>query len=203
MTSQKTIVPFAILAVLAAACGGSPSATTAVSTPTPRRSAPPTSLASAGPIVTGFGATEAAWNSNHTADSKYAPGAVYDPDPNVRSGDRYDATMHTDGHVLGYTMNLPAGTTVDAAKAAVLREFPSDASIIWFVARDSCALLEVKSALLGSALGDPKIGDAEGMALIELDTVHPDGTSSYDPRNINEGLFGLGSFATSGDAPAC
>ncbi len=37
------------------------------------------------------------------------------------------------------------------------------------------------------------------MASVEVDTVHSDGTSSYDPNNVNEAILMLGSYATAGD----
>lgn len=120
--------------------------------------------------------------------------------------------MHSNGRVLGYTMNLAPGTTEAVAKETVLREFPTDASILWYTvnpagsaqaANGACGQMEVKSAELGLALSDPAIGDAEGMAFIELSTVSSDGSSGYDAKNINQALFLLGSYATAADAPAC
>lgn len=184
------------------ACG----ATTSSATSNPAASTAPT--ASPAPVITGFGATDAAWNAHDTADSDFAPGAAYNPDPNLpkingHTGARYVATNHTNGRVLGYMMNLMPGTTLDAAKATVSQEFPSDASFVWFAARDTCAQLEVKSATLGAALSDLKIGDPDGLAFIELDTEHSEGTASYDPKNINQAILLLGNYATAGDAPAC
>lgn len=185
------------------ACGSS---TAGSGTPTPTATTVPT--ASARPAIIGFGATDASWNAHHTADSDFAPGAAYDPDTNLpkingHTGARYVATNHSNGRVLGYMMNLMPGTAVDGAKASVLQEFPSDALVMWFAVKDSCAQLEVKSAILGAVLSDPKIGDPDGMALVELDTVHSDGSASYDPNNINEAILLLGSETTTSDAPAC
>ncbi len=164
--------------------------------------------ASPSPAIIGFGATDASWNAHHIAASDFAPGAAYNPDQNLPkingyAGARYVATNHSNGRVLGYMMNLMPGTTVAAAKASVLQEFPSDASVIWFTARDSCAQLEVKSAILGAVLGDPNIGAPDGMAFVELDTEHSDGTASYDSKNINQAILLLGNYATAADAPAC
>jgi hypothetical protein len=77
------------------------------------------------PQVTGFGATDAAWNASHTADSEFAPGAVYNVDPSLPGSTRTPArstpqVMHQDGHVLGYDCHFPlalAGTASGRACA--------------------------------------------------------------------------------------
>jgi hypothetical protein len=160
------------------------------------------STPSAADDITGFGATDAAWSSRHTEDKAFAPGAVYDADPSVYSGARYVAVNHSNGRVLGYTMNFPPSPAT-AVKAEVLKEFPSDASILWFSVRDTCAQFETKSAKLGAALGAPAIGDPDGMVFVEVYDVHSDGTSTYDANSINQALVMLGNYATSADAPAC
>src|SRR5487761_32961 len=163
-------------------CGSNAASTT---TSPPVVSAAPTKSPSS--ALTGFGATDAAWNAHHTADTDFAVGAAYNPDPNLpkingHTGAHYVATNHSNGRVLGYMMNFTSGTSVATAKTSVLQEFPADASIIWFAVRDSCAQLEVKSAMLGAELGDPQIGDPDGLAFVEVDTVHSDGTATYDPN---------------------
>jgi len=40
--------------------------------------------------ITGFGATTEAWNSAHTADTRYAPGAAFDPTLGLGSDERYN-----------------------------------------------------------------------------------------------------------------
>lgn len=191
-----------LAAVILVGCGSSESTPTAQTTPT---KPPASSLASPTPAadgIVGFGATDAAWTAHHTEDKAFAPGAVYDADPSVYSGARYTAVSHSNGRVLRYTMNF-APSPVSIVKAELLKEFPSDASILWFSVRDTCAQLEIKSAKLGGALSDPAIGDPDGMAFAEVYDVHGDGTSTYDANSINQALTMLGTYRTSADAPAC
>src|SRR5215471_10916959 len=85
------------------------------------------------PEVTGFGATESAWNATHTADheGKLDPTAVYNPNPslpevNGHMGSEYTSVLYTDGHVTGYEYHT-VGTPIGAIKESVLRQqFPSD-----------------------------------------------------------------------------
>jgi hypothetical protein len=180
--------------------------TPATATPTLTPTIAPT--AAPAPVLVGFGATDAVWNANHTADSDFAPGAVYNPDPNLptingHTGAGYVTVQHTHGQVLGYGMNLLPNTGIEAAKATTMGEFPGDAAILWFMVKDTCAQMEVKSPAVGSALSDPTIGDSLGLVFIELDTVHTDGTASYDAQNVNEGLVGLGRYNTAAEGPAC
>lgn len=205
MIRLVTLLP-AIL--LIAACGSSSPATSEAATPTATPKALATTTSPPADAITGFGATDASWNAHHTADTEFAPGAAYNPDPNLpqvngHTGAHYVATNHTDGRVLGYTMNLMPDTGITEAKASVISEFPSDASIVWFGVKDSCAQMEVKSAILGFALKDPAIGDAGGLAFVELDTVRSDGSSTYDANNINEALLMLGRYMSAADAPTC
>ena len=122
---------------------------TATATATAKATATQAPTASPSPDITGFGATDASWNAHHTADLDFAPGAVYDADANLpkingHTGARYVATNHSNGRVLAYSMNLMPGTTIVAAKASLLTEFPLDASFLWFSVKDTCAQLEVK-----------------------------------------------------------
>ena len=192
-----------LAAVILVGCGSSESAPTAQATPSKATGLPSTaSTPSAADDITGFGATDADWSAHHTEDKAFAPGAVYDPDPRVYSGARYVAVNHSNGRVLGYTMNF-VPSPVSAVKSEVLKEFPSDASILWFSVRDTCAQFETKSAKLGGALGPPAIGDPDGMVFVEVYDVHSNGTSTYDANSINQALVMLGNYATSADAPAC
>lgn len=193
-----------LAAVILVGCGSSGSAAISPATLNKATGSPSTtsSPSSAAEDITGFGATDAVWSAHHTEDKAFAPGAVYDSDPSVYSGARYVAVNHSNGKVLGYTMNF-APSPVSVVKAAVLKEFPSDASILWFSVRDTCAQFETKSAKLGAVLSTPAIGDPEGMAFIEVYHVHSDGTSAYDANGINQALVMLGNYTTSADAPAC
>jgi hypothetical protein len=134
------------------------------------------------PSVTGFGATDAAWNSSHTADPHSLPGTAYDPDPSlpkVNGGvaDRYYAVQHEGGTVTQYEYRF-ANVPIAAAKAGVLRtEFPLDAKIKWFAVKRGCAQMMVTSKTLGRGLG----------ALVEFSSEPHD--NLYNPRVVNDALF--------------
>lgn len=100
-------------------------------------------------------------------------------------------------------MNLHPKTTIDQAKLIVLREFPADTKILWFVVKDACAEMEVQSATLGSVVGTPALGDPEGQAYVELDSALPDGTATYNATDINEAILVLASYPTVADAAPC
>lgn len=204
---MRRVSVIVVVGVLAAGCGSQASSTSATVTAPASASSSPSPAADS---ITGFGATDTAWNAHHTAatDSGLAPGCCYSPDPslpqvNGHVGYRYFAVQHSNGRVLDYEMDLHPGTSSAEAKAEVLREFPPDATVLWFAVKASCAQMEIQSAALGKALAVPAIGDPAGEGSVELNTVHADGTSSYDARNINELIVSLGSYATAADSPAC
>jgi hypothetical protein len=160
--------------------------------------------------VVGFGATTADWNAHHvaTTDSGLAAGCCYNPDstlPRVNGhvAYRYFTVNPTNDRVMNYLMDLHPGTTIAQAKAEMLREFPSDASVLWFAVKDTCAQMEVQSATLGKVFATPAIGDPKGEVFVEVYTVQAGGDAIYDPRNLNEGLLILLSNETAADAPAC
>jgi hypothetical protein len=167
----------------------------------PAAPAPPS-----GPPVTGFGATDAAWNANHTPDSDFDPGAVYNPDPslpqvNGHPGADYTQVMHQDGHVLGYDYHF-TNEPIDQAKAQTLSQnFPSDAHTLWFVVKDTCAQMLVQSDAVGQALSAPSIGDSGGFVLVEFGSgINED---SYDSSAVSDALFMLAQDASQADAPGC
>ena len=159
------------------------------------------SAASSGGI-TGFGATDAAWNRTHVADHRYAPGAAYDPDPSLGQGaDRYYAVMHEEGHVLDYSERFHP-QPISRAKALLLREFPHDARIVWFRAvGGSCAQMLVRSRTLGRALSAKKIGDRQGVAFIEFSSGVAE--DHYNARSVNDALLMVYDLVGKGSAPGC
>jgi hypothetical protein len=156
--------------------------------------------------ITGFGATNAAWNQTHVQDPNSAPGAAYDPDPslpnvNGHTAARYYAVIHEDGHVLGYEYRFHP-LPISLVKALVLLEFPSDVHVVWFRAVGaSCAQMLVRSPTVGRALGTKKIGDPKGVALIEFSSGALE--DSYNARSVNDALFMLYPFVSKSGAPAC
>jgi uncharacterized protein YceK len=149
--------------------------------------------------VVGFGATSDTWNAHHIADVRrnVIPGSGYDPDPNLNGGigtDRYSTVEWSNGIVIGYTMALLDGTKLNEAKAAALAEMPKDAKISFFYVQDKSATLETTSAILKPILVAPSIGSLDGSVDFVFCSVANDGTSSFNPANINSiwVSFGLG-----------
>jgi hypothetical protein len=143
--------------------------------------------------LTDYGATTADWNSTHTPDSQFAPGAVYNPDPGLSSingnvGAAYTQVLHENGHVLQYQFNFHP-MPISRAKALVLQsQFPPDAKVLWFATRDTCAQMMVQSNVLGRELGGNRIGDGAGTAQVEFGS--GDG-NSYSAGSVNDALFQL------------
>lgn len=157
----------------------------------------PTIGASAKNEVTGFGATLSAWNAHHTADTSgdFIPGCCYNPDPNLKSWGgnfRYTDVVTDNGIVTGYSLNLPAKTTLTDAKTAALAELPVDAQISFFYSQNGSATLETTSKTLKPTLSDPHIGDANGSVDFVFCSVANDGSFGYNPTNINSIWVKLG-----------
>ncbi len=161
--------------------------------------ATPTPVPSASGIV-GFGATTAAWNATHTADTRYAPGSVFDPIPGLGPDDQHDAKYYAvvvqDGRVVAYSERLPQGSLAQATDAALL-ELPTDGKVLWTATRDTCAQMDLQSDELAKAMG------GSGMVFVEVTTGTAAGGGGYDPKNANELFFMLGDYPTEGDAPGC
>jgi hypothetical protein len=165
-------------------------------------------LAAASPrSITGFGATDAAWNRAHVADHSYAPGSAYDPDPslpkaNGRTADKYYGVIHESGHVLNYSYRFHA-QPISQAKTLVLRtEFPKDIRVVWFRAvGGSCAQMLVRSASLAQTIGRRPIGDTKGTALVEFSSGAAE--DHYNARSVNDALVMLSPLVTRSDAPDC
>lgn len=104
--------------------------------------------------LTGYGATDAAWNANHQSDTRFQPGSAYDPDPSVASGDlRYDSRYYgvvrggPGGRINQYYMRFAPRTTVDEAIRSVMAsEFPMGTRTVRFQTLGSCAILVVQSS---------------------------------------------------------
>jgi hypothetical protein len=142
--------------------------------------------------LTGFGATDEAWNEHHEEDPRFDSGSSYDPDPSlgdsVRFNDRYYGVDHESGRVYGYSMRFPSQTGVREAKSVILAsEFPRDAKIAWFKVKDSCAQMFVRSRKVARALHG-------GGALVEFSS--GEAGDYYESSNVSDailiGLPGLG-----------
>jgi hypothetical protein len=178
--------------VLASGCGSS----TGSSSSTPARSNG----------VSGFGASNAVWNRTHTPDTTFAAGAVYNadsslPEVNGHTGAHYTAVQRDNGHIDGYEYHF-ADASISAVKGDVLRtQLPSDARIVWFARKDTCAEMLVRSQKLAQALGEMPIGDKTGTVLIYFNSGANDDT--YNPRSVNEATFFLMLLKPRSQAPGC
>lgn len=155
--------------------------------------------------LTGYGATQDQWNRAHTSDTKFAPDSTYNPGYSSAgcSGDgaEYYAMLGT----TNYSMCLNNNLSQAAAQAIVMREFPSDTTVLWQAKQtsgepDECYQVEVHSPTLATVLG------TSGDALVEFQTFEPHNSSGhikYNPANVNNVLI-AGQDATSpSDAPGC
>jgi hypothetical protein len=215
------LIALAGLAVALAGCGSSElsssSTPTAAASNEPATTAaseqPTTASASSEPKpreLTGWGATDAAWNSAHTEDSQFSSGSVYNQNPSLQEinghpGAEYTAVIHQDGHVLNYYYNFQS-KSISEAKAEVLSsQFPTETHIVWFADKGSCADLLVQSDALRKALSGKAIGDNEGTALVEFGS-RESGAESYDEGAVTNALIMLPAGANpsgTSTAPGC
>jgi hypothetical protein len=143
------------------------------------------------PVITGYGAAVDAWNGAHSADPNFNPGSAYDPDPSlardgdIQHDDKYYAVNPLGGFITDYSERFATGTTIAAARAAVLAEFPTDATTIWVAVKDSCAQEVVQSPTVGAALAAQ--GDPKGWALVEFSS--GPASDHYDSSDISEALY--------------
>lgn len=157
---------------------------TPTDTPTDTAASAQADVAAPTDPLTGYGATRAAWDANHTEDPRAAPGAAYDQDPNLAvDGDyTYDDKyfgVSNDPRITVYQMRAAPGTSISEAKSLALAEFPADATISWFQVRDTCAQMMVHSATLAQYAGDV---DPSGTGLIEFSS--GSAADSYDPNSV-------------------
>lgn len=135
--------------------------------------------------LTGFDATDQAWDAHHTQHPDYGNGYVYDPDPalpqvNGHTGATYTDVQHVGGRVVGYTVHLqpaPLAAAIDRAR----HEFPADAQVAWQERLDRCVKVEFHSATLTRAAG------ASGATVVLYD-VTDDGSDVSNPTRFNQAL---------------
>jgi len=209
------------LAVLAAACGGSPAATGGGGHPRsgthpagPQRDAPvapttgPTTTIGVSapgatpPPITGIGATSAAWDAHHTVDPKVPGGSAFGP--TVDGQDEYTEVTATNGIVTSFVLTLPSGTSQPAAEQQALAQLPSDAVVTASgpvgpdAVGNTCFYLNATSARLARALAASPVGDTQGVVGIELAT-NTTGVAAapYNPGNVNSVTLATEAFLPS------
>jgi hypothetical protein len=163
------------------------------------------------PAIAGYGALQEDWNNNHQQDPNYATNEVYDPTPGIGTDsshtDRYYALSTSSGRVTEYEMRLPNDQNLAAAQAEVMKEFPSDASILWQQTQGECSQMEVQSVTLGTALGNPSVaGGSQGQVFVEFQTdtaTTENQFSYYNPSNVNLATLSQASYNNAAGAPSC
>ena len=149
--------------------------------------------ATAGPALTGFGATLAQWKAAHQLDMSvpardaYLPRVPGDPD----GSDTWQVVTVAGGRVISYTVNL-APSSLRSAEARARQELPPDARLLWRrTFGGTCAQEQFESATLAAALGD-------GQVNIEFDNAV---SSTVTP--VTEELFSTFDAPTVAQAPHC
>lgn len=93
------------------------------------------------------------------------------------------------GIVDAYTQNFVPGTTIDEAKAEVLKWLPKDTIVTSFAIDHkggSCAQWNLASATLGKELGAPRIGDPQGVLGVTFEYINANLRITYDPNNVQD-----------------
>lgn len=149
--------------------------------PSARTETPPT-RAPAPVLLTNLGATVADWNAHHKADTRFEPGAAFDPNPVLaRDGDslhtstRY-SVIEMSGRIVSYGLRFKPATSVDAARAQLLRELPTDAVVAWFDVKPECARTFIKSATLR------RLTDSQQGAMVGL--YSGKAADHFNPRDV-------------------
>lgn len=174
-----TVGTAAALALSASACSSSnPTAAAAPATaPPPSASAGPGQPSTPAPApgeLTGFGATQTAWATKHTADPDKAS-IFWNPDPALpqttdgKINDDYSGVTFTGGRATSYDLAFTA-RPLAAAEARVAQELPDDAHIVGSpqiqlkgMVGAQCVQVVYSSSKLASAVGNPKAGTVYAM----------------------------------------
>lgn len=167
----------------------SPPSATRSRTPAPRTPTPsPTPQTTT--AITGFGATDAVWNTKHKEANGVQAGSAYDP----QSGGTplFADVNHASGRVVGFTMQFAgSGLSSADAKTRARALLPSDVAVVYDDMHPQCEAIQYKSATLGKVFADPKIGDPDGLVDLTLSSLAASGT--LDPAHVSTAAMGLGS----------
>lgn len=94
----------------------------------------------------------------------------------------------------GYERALGDGTSLAAAKAAVLALMPADTTVtpIWVTHEGgSCALWNLKSATLGRWFDGKNVGDPHGAVGVVLLTHNSNDEPVFNPNNISDAIVSI------------
>jgi hypothetical protein len=145
------------------------------------------------PNITGFGATDEAWNGTHTEDTNYDHEAAYNQNSSLPEGEGYDEygdVKHTNGRVTGYEYHFNDESASEAKQTILAEQFPHDARIFDDETLPKCELMLVRSPTLVQALGEHGNPATVPVAQIELETGHDenDEEQPFDPSNVDGAL---------------
>jgi hypothetical protein len=151
------LVAFAVpvLPLLLAGCGGN-------AAPGANGHSTTTLPASAGPSLTGLGATTAAWNAHHDRATTSSPGGPsYGPEIPFAAGqvEQFTAVQITGGRITGWHMAFRDGTAIANAEQQLYAQLPADARqtasrrSTFTGGTDICEMVSYESASLTKALG--------------------------------------------------
>lgn len=156
------------------------------------------------PALSGYGATQAAWNASHTKDRSSVANTAYGPIQHAGDGytDTYVSLLWTRGRALNYQMRFPDGTSILSAESQVMHQFPGDAQILWSQANTSdqanaCYQMEVRSAVLGQIL------DTDGDTFVEFQSVTANGNIGYYASNVTSALLSNSDYKIADTAGSC
>ncbi len=199
-----SLIVAAVIALGACGSGKAKSASTTTTRPTTRApagsSAPATTSAPAQPSdnLTGLGATTAAWDAHHTADSTKSPGSSFLPKVTNAGelADEYATVNYGAGRVTSYSLQLPDGTSLAAAEAFIMQQLPTDAketSSYHGTGADggTCLFLNYQSPTLAQALAAPAIGDPQGIVGVELSSLTANLSDTFNSSDVNSGTVGI------------
>jgi hypothetical protein len=161
--------------------------------------------------LTGYGATQSSWDTNHIADSRYTVGSAYNQNTKYAQGssaandDEYYAVNALAGSITNYSMRFVSDQTIDEVKPTVLKEFPTDTTILWEQllntdSTNSCYQIEVTSPTLAKTLG------GSGNAFVELFTEparSAEYSSYYDSSNVNSATINNLDVKTMAQSTGC
>jgi hypothetical protein len=161
--------------------------------------------------LTAYGASAASWKASHQRDADYMGLPAYGPTISTPEGPTpqyvVSCCIEQDreaGNVTQYYEMLPNGTSLDAARAAALRELPSDAQAVSFVTSDpayqrsgqSCAFWNLSSSTLA------QVGLNQAV-YVEMAYDDSSGAPTFQPNDVNTLTFIAGSSGTGSDQSAC
>ncbi len=137
--------------------------------------------------LTGFGATNAAWDAAHKRVALYAGLPAYGPTVDTPQGPvpQFIQVQSQSGRIWQYIEVLPEGTSLAAAQKAARANLPSDVVVKSFVTATSCAFWNLTSAELGAVLGSPQVA-------VEMAYDDSSGSPYWLANNVNTLTFQAG-----------